>query len=77
MFAKHTVVATWKMANINRKITQSLLFYSDRGIQYACKEFTNHLKVNSLVKQSMSRKGNFWDNAVAESFFKTIKKELV
>ena len=77
MFAKDTVVAAWKMANINRKITQPLLFHSDRGIQYACKEFTNHLKAKSFVKQSMSRKGNCWDNAVAESFFKTIKTELV
>lgn len=77
MFAKDTVVAAWKMANINRTINKPLLFHSDRGIQYACREFTNHLKANLLVKQSMSRKGNCWDNAVAESFFKTIKTELV
>lgn len=60
------------MDNINRDITEPLLFHSDRGIQYACKAFTN-----CLVKQSMSRKGNCWDNAVAESFFKTIKMELI
>lgn len=77
MFAKDTVIAAWKMANINRSITEPLLFHSDRGIQYACKEFTNYLNANPLVKQSMSRKGNCWDNAVAESFFKTIKTELI
>jgi putative transposase len=65
------------MANINRNIVEPLLFHSDRGIQYACKEFANCLKSNILVKQSMSRKGNCWDNAVAESFFKTIKTELI
>ena len=56
MFAKDTVIAAWKMANINRSITEPLLFHSDRGIQYACKAFTNYLKSNLLVKQSMSRK---------------------
>ena len=43
MLTKDTVIATWKMANINRKITESLLFDSDRGVQYACKTFTNYL----------------------------------
>ena len=77
MFTKDTVIPAWKMAHINRNITKPLLFHSDRGIQYACKAFTNYLKSNRLVKQSMSRKGNCWDNAVAESFFKTIKTELI
>ena len=77
MFTKDTVIPAWKMANINRKITEPLMFHSDRCIQYACKAFTNYLKSNPLVKQSMSRKGNCWDNAVAESFFKTIKIELI
>jgi putative transposase len=77
MFTKDTVIPAWKMAHINRKITEPLMFHSDRCIQYACKAFTNYLKSNPLVKQSMSRKGNCWDNAVAESFFKTIKTELI
>jgi putative transposase len=51
--------------------------HSDRGIQYACKEFVNILNANMLITRSMSRKGNCWDNAVAESFFKTIKVEWV
>jgi len=53
-----------------------LLFHSDRGIQYASKEFTTAI-ANPLIKQSMSRKGNCWDNAVAESFFKSLKTECV
>ncbi|PCJ26785.1 MAG: hypothetical protein COA97_05165 [Flavobacteriales bacterium] len=48
-----------------------------RGIQYASKEFRNQLNTNNLITQSMSRKGNCWDNAVAESFFKTLKSELI
>ena len=45
-------------------------------MQYACKDFTELLK-SPLITQSMSRKGNCWDNAVAESFFKSLKKECV
>lgn len=73
--AKETSVAAWEMAVLNRPIKQSLIFHSDRGIQYACPEFTNLLSKSKLVRQSMSRKGNCWDNAVAESFFKTLKVE--
>ena len=54
-----------------------LLFHSDRGIQYASKTFRTFIKSNPLVTQSMSRKGNCWDNSVAESFFKTLKVELI
>jgi transposase InsO family protein len=77
MYAKGTVIPAWKMANDNRKINTPLIFHSDRGIQYACKEFTNYIGRDELVTRSMSRKGDFWDNAVAESFFKTLKTELV
>lgn len=55
----------------------SLIFHSDRGVQYACKEFTSELKKHPSIVQSMSRLKNFWDNAVAESFFSTIKLELI
>ena len=65
------------MAISKRNIEGSLVFHSDRGIQYASKEFRNQLKTNSLIIQSMSRKGNCWDNAVAESFFKTLKTEMI
>lgn len=56
---------------------QELVFHSDRGIQYACNEFKNVLKSQNGIIQSMSGKGNCYDNAVAESFFKTIKSELI
>ena len=77
MKACDTVIAAWKMAIKNRPITVELIFHSDRGVQYACHEFRHILKVYPLVIQSMSRKANCWDNAVAESFFKTLKLELV
>jgi len=77
MHTDETVIPAWNMAVRKRQITQELIFHSDRGVQYACKEFTRTLKNHSMVKQSMSRKGNCWDNAVAESFFKTLKSELV
>ena len=83
MYAKDTVIPAWKMANDNRKINTPLIFHSDRAIQYACKEFTNYLGRDELVTRSMSRKEEKalllkdWDNAVAESFFKTLKTELV
>lgn len=49
----------------------------NRGIQYACGEFTGFLSQYPFIVRSMSRKGNCWDNAVAESFFKTLKTELI
>lgn len=76
MKAADTTIAAWKMAIKNRPIKQFLLFHSDRGIQYACTDFREQLK-GMPVLQSMSRKGNCWDNAIAESFFKTLKTELV
>jgi transposase InsO family protein len=79
MMAKDTSVAAFKMALQNSSITtnQKLIFHSDRGIQYACEEFTNELSKHKNIERSMSRKGNCWDNAVAESFFKSLKTELV
>jgi len=77
MTAEETIISAWRMAVKNRPINQELIFHSDRGIQYACTKFTNILNANELVQRSMSRKGNCWDNAVAESFFKTIKVESV
>ena len=75
--AVDTVVPAWLMAVKNRPITQELIFHSDRGIQYASNEFRKLLDGYSLVNRSMSRKGNCWDNAVAESFFKNLKMEWV
>ena len=75
MHAAVTVVAAYKMALINRGICKDLIFHSDRGVQYASEEFRELLGKGNMVVQSMSRKGNCWDNAVAESFFKSLKSE--
>ena len=75
--AQDTVIPAWRMAIASRPVTEKLIFHSDRGVQYACTEFKKQLFSNTLVIQSMSRKGDCWDNAVAESFFKTIKTEWI
>jgi putative transposase len=77
MKAAETVIPAWRMAEKNRPVRQPLIFHSDRGVQYACNEFKSLLAPNPLITRSMSRKGNCWDNAVAESFFKSLKTELV
>ena len=76
MEAEATTVAAFRMALSNRPLSGELLFHSDRGVQYACRAFQEQLE-GMPVRQSMSRKGNCWDNAVAESFFKTMKTEMV
>jgi putative transposase len=79
MKTKDTVIPAFRMATINSPLKEQkeLLFHSDRGIQYACEEFTSELGKHKQIERSMSRKGNCWDNAVAESFFKTLKVELI
>lgn len=76
MEAEATTVAAFQMALSNRPLSGDLLFHSDRGVQYSCSAFREQLE-GIPVLQSMSRKGNCWDNAVAESFFKTMKTEMV
>ena len=62
---------------LNRRKTRAgLLHHSDRGSQYASYKFQNILAKNKF-KCSMSRKGECYDNAVVESFFNTLKTELV
>ncbi len=63
------------MAIKYRNPPKGLLWHTDRGSQYASYEHKDLLKKYGIV-QSMSRKGNCWDNAVAESFFHTLKTEL-
>ena len=53
-----------------------LIFHSDRGVQYADMAFRK-LCAQHRILRSMSRKGDCWDNAVAESFFKTLKSEAI
>ncbi|MEN2416216.1 IS3 family transposase [Flavobacterium mesophilum] len=77
MSAERTTIPAWEMAVTNRKIKNELIFHSDRGIQYANKSFTSALSSYKTVVRSMSRRGNSIDNAVAESFFCTLKRELV
>jgi len=67
--------ALW-MALAQRKDTAALLHHSDRGCQYTSAVYTEAL-AEAGIDVSMSRKANCWDNAVAESFFATLKKELV
>ena len=64
------LMAIWK-----RKPKRGLLWHTDRGSQYASDSHRLILKDHGIV-QSMSRKGNCWDNAVSESFFHTLKTEL-
>ena len=59
----------------HRKPGRGLMIHSDRGVQYACDAFRAALNECNCI-QSMSRKGNCWDNAVAESFFHLLKSEL-
>ena len=70
------VVVALKRAIRRRRPANGLIFHSDRGVQYACTDFRKELGKHDFV-QSMSRKGDCWDNAVAESFFHTLKTELV
>jgi putative transposase len=56
--------------------TDNLIHHSDQGIQYTCKDYIKILKDNG-IRISMSAKGNPYDNAFAESFFKTLKQEEV
>jgi transposase InsO family protein len=64
------------MAFRRRQIKDGLIIHSDQGVQYASSDFRSMLKAFK-VAQSMSRKGDCWDNAVAEFFFATIKGELI
>ena len=71
MSTEETSLVAWRMAIKNRPVQKGLIFHSDRGVQFA-----NTIESYNVTR-SMSRKGNCWDNAVAESFFKSLKTELV
>lgn len=76
MSTEETSLAAWKMAIRNRSVQKGLIFHSNRGVQYATKKFANTIESYGVIR-SMSRKGDCWDNAVAESFFKSLKTELI
>lgn len=65
-----------RMALTERQPAPGLVHHSDRGVQYACTAYQDLLATHGL-EASMSRKGNCWDNAVAESFFATLELELI
>jgi transposase InsO family protein len=73
---RRLVLAALNMAVTTRRPAPGLLHHSDRGAQYACDEYQRAL-ADAEIACSMSRKGNCWDNAVVESFFATLKQELV
>lgn len=65
------LMAIWK-----RKLSSGLVWHTDQGSQYASESHRQLLQQHHII-QSMSRKGNCWDNAVSESFFHTLKTELI
>lgn len=69
-------VAALDMALVSRNVRPGLVHHSDRGVQYACGDYTAILKAHG-IQISMSRRGNPYDNARAESFMKTLKYEEV
>ena len=58
-----------------RRLVKPVLFHSDQGSQYSSRRTRRYLQVHG-IEASMSRRGNCYDNAVAESFFSNLKKEL-
>lgn len=69
------ITDTITKAIYNRNPGKGLIFHSDRGSNYCSKE-VRKLLANNKIRRSNSRKGNCWDNAVAESFFGSLKREL-
>jgi transposase InsO family protein len=65
-----------EMALRKRRPEAGLIVHSDRGVQYACREYRRLLSQHG-IEQSMSRKGDCWGNAVAESFFASLEWELI
>lgn len=73
---RQLVINSLRMAVWRRQPKAGLIFHSDRGSQYCSKDFQTLLETFQM-KCSMSRKGDCWDNAVAESFFGSLKTERV
>jgi transposase InsO family protein len=73
---KDLVCSALIMALFRRKFPEGVIVHSDRGSQYCSDRYRKLIKSYKLIG-SMSRKANCWDNAIAESFFHTLKVELV
>ena len=74
--AKEVALDALMMAVWRRKPTQEVIVHSDQGSQYGSDDWKRFCDANKLLP-SMSRRGNCWDNAVAESFFSSLKKERI
>ena len=74
--AKELVLDTILMAVWRRKPSNRVIVHSDQGSQYGSDDWLRFCPDHNL-EPSMSRRGNFWDNAVVESFFSSLKKERV
>lgn len=70
------VISAAQMAFDRRGVNAGLIIHSDRGVQYRSQKYIDFLQRHG-AKQSMSRKGNCWDNAPMESFFSRLKVELI
>ncbi|WP_259461555.1 IS3 family transposase [Paraburkholderia fungorum] len=70
------VIRALQQAREHRRPPPGLMFHSDQGCQYTSAHFVNELKANGII-QSMSRKGNCWDNAPVERFFRSLKSEWI
>ena len=73
---KQLVINVLTMALEQRKPQSDIIHHTDRGSIYGCDDYRNKLAASGLIP-SMSRKGDCYDNAVAESFFSTLKNELL
>jgi transposase InsO family protein len=69
-------LAALRMAITQRRPASGVLHHSDQGVQYACRAYQDLLAAHQMTA-SMSKRGDCWDNAVAESFFSTLEFELV
>lgn len=70
------VLSAWNMAVVHRLPTAGLIHHSDRGVQYTCADYRKALSQSTVVA-SMSRRANCYDNATMESFWATLKTELI
>ena len=74
--ARSIVLDALMMALWRRRPTQAVIVHSDQGSQYGSDDWLRFCQANN-IEPSMSRRGNCWDNAVAESFFSSLKKERI
>lgn len=73
---RYSAMRAFNKAIFRRQPGRGLIVHSDRGVQYASSDFREILRKRGFI-QSMSRRGNCWDNAVAESFFHSLKTQLI